>query len=577
MRTDAHNPDRSARQHRILLGALVLLALGGARPAVCQPPAPQQPASTKPTEARTAPGPPGAPVRLDGEILFYIRQGVGALSPEERAAAVEQRLIHMAEDPFYSVDQIDVQERNGTAEVFYRGSLVGLLSKEDAVQFGTGTPVEEATFLVHRITSAIDAYRERRQPTAVRRALVLAIVATLVLLALLSVVRRTYRRLVARVRASAEAARGETVVTAMVRSLDKTAALQISGLRVVRFGLTTVLVVIYLLLLFNLFPLTRGFAVTVAQYFLDPVYVIAEGIWSNIGNFIFIIVITVLARYLLKGLRLLLSEAAAGAITLPGIQPDWAMLFYKALRIAVVAIAAVVIYPYIPGSSTEAFKGIGIFAGALFTLGASGMAGSLLGGLALTFTGTFRIGDRVQIGDVVGDVLETTLMITKIRTLKNEIVTIPNSAIMSGHVIDYSARARTEGLLLTTEVTIGYNAPWRKVHELLIDAARRTPKILAQPAPFVLQKSLNDYHVSYVLWAYTADANVMQFTYGELHQNIQDAFNEGGIEILSPAYGYLRDGNETTIPAAYWPEGYRPEPFKVRVDGPPAKRSGPAE
>ncbi|HUL98835.1 MAG TPA: mechanosensitive ion channel domain-containing protein, partial [Mycobacterium sp.] len=259
------------------------------------------------------------------------------------------------------------------------------------------------------------------------------------------------------------------------------------------------------------------------------------------------------------------------------VQADWALLLYKALRLAVMAVTAVMIYPYIPGSDTEAFKGIGIFAGALFTLGASGMAGNMIGGLALAFTGTFRIGDRIKIGDTLGDVVETTLLMTRIRSIKNEIVTIPNGAVMTGQIINYSRIARTEGLILTAEVTIGYDAPWRTVHGLLVDAARRTRNILAEPAPFVLQKSLNDFNVSYTLWAYTADAAAMIPTYGELHQNIQDSFNEGGVEILSPAYSYLRDGNTITIPESYRHEGYRPEPFKVQVDGPPGRTRGRAD
>jgi small-conductance mechanosensitive channel len=568
MRDHAHASRRSPGLLRALAVVPLLLTFTVAAPAFGQPPATVQ-------EARTSPVPPGVPVKLDGDVLFYIRQGIGALTPAERANTVDERLIRIAKDPFYSADQITIQDKGNTAEVYYRGTMVGFITKEDAAQFGPGTPAEEATKVVRKITASIDAYRARRLPAAVRRAVILAMVATLVFVGLLMIARRIDGRLVARVRASLQEARPGTVVTTMVRTLDKTASLQLRALRLLRFGLTALLVVAYLLVIFNLFPLTRAYVISFGAYILDPVRVVADGIWSNVGNFIFIIVITILARYLLKGLRLLLSEAAAGAITLPGVQPDWAMLLYKALRVAVVAIALVVVYPYIPGSSTEAFKGIGIFAGALFTLGATGMAGNLIGGLALMFTRTFRIGDRVKIGDVVGDVLETTLMMTRVRSLRNEIVTIPNSAIMNGHVIDYSARARAEGLVLTTEVTIGYNAPWRTVHALLVDAALRTPRILAQPAPFVLQKSLNDFHVSYVIWAYTGDANAMHLTYGELHQNIQDAFNEGGIEILSPSYGYLRDGNATTIPPSYLPAGYQPEPFRVQMDVRPDAGAAP--
>jgi small-conductance mechanosensitive channel len=299
-----------------------------------------------------------------------------------------------------------------------------------------------------------------------------------------------------------------------------------------------------------------------------------QGFLASVGDLIFIAVVVVLARYAIKGLRWALSEAAAGSLVIPGVSPDWAMLAFKVVRIGVVAMAGVVIYPYIPGSDTEAFKGIGIFAGALFTLGASGMAGNVVGGLALTFAGTFHVGDRVKIGEVVGDVVQTTLMLTRVRSIRNEIVTIPNSTILAGHIVNYSTEARSRGLALVTEVTIGYDAPWRKVHDLLIDAARRTPEILAAPSPYVLQHSLNDYHVSYEIWAYTANATDMFLTYGALHQNIQDSFNEGGVEILSPGYASLRDGNTTTIPASYREERYAAPPFRVQVSDPPGTPAG---
>jgi len=543
----------------VLTLALVTFAL--AAPALCQ-----QPPAGQVTPA--APSARGVPVTLDGEVLLYIRQPLGALSPAERAESIERRLVRMAEDPFYSTDQISVSAKGTAAEIYYRGTLVGVVSAGEAAELGSGSAMDVATGLVRTITQSIERYRERRQPAAVRRAAVLAVVATLLLVGLLVWLRRLDLRLVARVQAAAGIARAPGTVTKVVRVLDRTASLQLRALRLAWIVLTVVLVAAYLLAIFDFFPLTRGYVISIADYLFDPVRVIFTDIWNNIGNFIFIFVVSVLVRYLLKGLRLLLSEAASGTIALPGVQPDWAMLLYKALRIIVLATTLVVVYPYIPGSNTEAFKGIGLFAGALFTLGASGMAGNLIGGLVLTFSGTFRIGDWVKIGEVTGDVLETTLMMTRIRTIKNEIVTLPNSAIMTGHVINYSAKARMEGLLLTTEVTIGYDAPWRTVHALLVEAARRTRNILAEPAPFALQKSLNDFNVTYVLYAYTRDANAMIFTYGELHQNIQDAFNEGGVEILSPAYSYLRDGNTTTMPASYRPEGYQPEPFRVQVDGP---------
>ena len=163
---------------------------------------------------------------------------------------------------------------------------------------------------------------------------------------------------------------------------------------------------------------------------------------------------------------------------------------------------------------------------------------------------------RVRIGDTVGDVIDKSLLVTHIRTVKNEDVTIPNAMIMNTHVVNYSARAKEEGLILHTSVTIGYDAPWRTVHELLLEAARKTACVLLEPKPFVLQTALNDFYVTYELNAYTDEPREMVNTCSSLHRNIQDSFNEAGVEIMSPHYAQLRDGNKTAIPAAYLPPGH---------------------
>ncbi len=564
------SPESEVRSHleqwrnvrRLVALTAWFLAVCAPTPALCQPAPAAQPTAG-------APAAPGVPVRLDGDVLFYVYQGVGTLTPAERAEALERRMVRIAEDPFYSEDEITVTEKGQTAQIFYRGTLVGLVTQEDAARAGRPTSMDLAAEVVNNAARSIERYRDRRQPVAARRAAVLAVAATLLLAASLLVLKRLHRAL-ARLIEQAAAGGGQATGTAetALRFLGRSSARLRRPLLLLRVTIAVLLVASYLLAIFDLFPLTRGYAATIAGYFLDPLWVICAAIWDNIGNFIFIAVVAILARYLLKGIRLLLAEAAAGVITLPGVQADWALLLYKALRIVVVAVAAVMVYPYIPGSDTEAFKGIGLFAGALLTLGASGMAGNMIGGLVLAFSGTFRVGDRVKIGESIGDVIETTLLMTRVRSLRNEVVTIANSAILTGQVVNYTQMARTAGLLLTTEVTIGYDAPWRKVHALLVDAALRTRDIVAEPAPFVLQKSLNDYHVSYVLWAYTRDASRMHLTHAELHQNIQDAFNEGGVEILSPAFSYLRDGSTTTIPASYRGESYRTQPFTVSVETP---------
>nr|MBP7542918.1 mechanosensitive ion channel [Ignavibacteriaceae bacterium] len=181
----------------------------------------------------------------------------------------------------------------------------------------------------------------------------------------------------------------------------------------------------------------------------------------------------------------------------------------------------------------------------------------------LTYMRAFQLGDFVKIGEINGDIVEKTLLVTRIKTRHNEVITIPNSTIMNSNTINYSSEARNFGLIVKTTVTIGYDVPWRKVHELLLEAAKRTDSILESPKPFVFQTSLDDFYVSYELNLFTREANTQAKVYSDLHQNIQDTFNESGVEIMSPHYRAARDGNLTTIPADYLPSDYVVPSFSV--------------
>lgn len=180
-----------------------------------------------------------------------------------------------------------------------------------------------------------------------------------------------------------------------------------------------------------------------------------------------------------------------------------------------------------------------------------------MAGVVLTYTRAFKVGDRVKISDAVGDVVENNLLITRIRTIKNVDITVPNAMVLASHITNYSSSALEHGLILHTTVTIGYDAPWRQVHELLISAACATENILELPAPFVLQTSLDDFYVSYQINAFTNTPAVMARTYSVLHQNIQEKFNAAGVEIMSPHYSSLRDGSMITTPEPYLPEAYK--------------------
>ena len=276
-----------------------------------------------------------------------------------------------------------------------------------------------------------------------------------------------------------------------------------------------------------------------------------------VPNLFFMAGIIILTRYAVKGLKFLFKAVEQGRLTLPGVTPDLAMITYRIVRFLVLAFAVVMTYPYLPGSQSEAFKGVSIFVGILFSLGSTSAVANAVAGLSLIYMRAFQVGDRVKIGDTVGDVLEMKMNVTRIRTIKNVEVTLSNKQVLESPIVNFSTEARTRGLILHTSVTIGYDTPWRTVHRLLAEAALKTEPILKEPAPFVLQTALNDFYVSYELNAYTDQPNRMVLIYSDLHQQIQDTFNEAGVEIMSPHYTQLRDGSRTAIPDPYLPEELR--------------------
>ena len=196
----------------------------------------------------------------------------------------------------------------------------------------------------------------------------------------------------------------------------------------------------------------------------------------------------------------------------------------------------IVAYPYIPGSQSEAFNGVSLFIGIVFSLGSSTAISNIIAGYMMTYRRAFKVGDRVKIGDSVGEVIQMRLQVTHLRTYKNEEIVIPNSQILGGEVMNYSSLAQERGLLLHTEVGIGYETSWRRVEGMLLEAAGRTAGLVAEPKPFVQVKRLGDFAITYELNAPCVNVHAMNALYTALHHNILDVFNEHGVQIMTPAY-----------------------------------------
>jgi small-conductance mechanosensitive channel len=299
-----------------------------------------------------------------------------------------------------------------------------------------------------------------------------------------------------------------------------------------------IVAVVYALCVFSLrqFPWTRGVAAQLTQLVVAPLQSIAVGVLRYIPKLAFLVVLIVLIRYLLKLLALFFDAVRAGRLPVRSFDAEWAQPTYQLARILIVLLALIVAYPYLPGSGSAAFQGLSIFAGLMLSLGASSAMASIIAGYTVTYRRAFHVGDRITVGDVTGEVTQLRLMVTHLRTVKNEEVIVPNSQVLQSHIVNFSKLARTQGLILHTTVALGYEIPWRQAEAMLVLAAHRTSALRADPPPFVLEKSLGEFAVTYELNVCVDSAAGMQERYAELHRNILDVFNEYGVQIMTPAY-----------------------------------------
>jgi len=476
-----------------------------------------------------------ADVTLDGRVLFSVR-GWPAYPAEERARTIRRRIEEIAADPSVVLDSLRTIEMQDRTKVMAGDHLVaGFIDADGAVDGVSRQLLAERAAI--KVKEAIAVYRNDRNPRVLLINTLYALGATAVLALVLLTVRRAFRKLDAlaarrlRSRIKAFEERSHQIVEA--RQMRH--ALQ--GLLKSTYVLALlVLGYIYLHFVFGLYPWTRPLAARLLEIFLDPLQAMGLGLLESLPGIVFVIVVAIVTRYILRLTRLYFESIDRGAVTLARFDREWALPTYKITRLVFIALALVVAYPYIPGSSSEAFKGVSIFLGIVVSLGSSSVIANLMAGYTMIYRRAFKLGDRITVDNLTGDVIERRLMVTHLRTIKNEEIIVPNSTIINSNIINYSTLARSHGLILHTTVGIGYETPWRQVEAMLKLAAERTSGLVKEPAPFVLQKSLGDFAVTYELNAYCDNPHAMAQLYTAMHQNVLDVFNEHGVQIMTPAY-----------------------------------------
>ena len=283
-------------------------------------------------------------------------------------------------------------------------------------------------------------------------------------------------------------------------------------------------------------PWTHGLGEQLGELVMAPIRQLGTGFVRHLPGFVFIAVVSVITYHVLKLVGFIFAEIGSGRLRFERFYPEWAVPTERIVRVLIIALAVVIIYPSIPGSDSTAFKGVSIFLGILVSLGSSSTVGNLVAGIMVVYMRSYKVGDIIEVGKEFGRVIETDLLATRLRTPKNVEITIPNSTMIASNVINFSREAADRGLILHSEVSIGYNAPWRQVHAMLLRAAARTEGLLREPAPFVLQRALGDFAITYQINGYTREPDRMMRIYHDLHKYILDEFNEYGVEIMTPHY-----------------------------------------
>lgn len=525
----------------------------------------QQPDGTAPhTNLKHAEEETAVPVEIDGRAIVLIYAPIAGLAPHERAESIEQRILNMARNRAIPLEAIHFEERGAWTDILAGKDVLMVVTEGDALAAGRPRAQMAAEY-AEILRRTVSRYRQEHTWRAMLRGVLRSVIATVVLFVavfvLLRLRRAAGRRLEVWIRKTQESYPYDSARVRLVRYV--LLPLLGTGLVVVVFA-ALALVEIYVAFVLYSFPATRYTSIQMNRWTTSEISSAGHAVWSYLPNLAIVIVIALLARALIRLNRLVFREIQEGRLSLHGFYPDWGTPTSKLIRLLILVATAIVLFPYLPGSNSPAFRGISVFLGVLLSLGSTSAVSHGVAGTILTYMRSFTVGDFVKIGDTVGEVVERNLLVTRIRTQKNEIVTIPNGSVLGGIVMNYSAEARKNGVVFHTRVSIGYNAPWRKVHELLVNAALSTNDILPSPSPFVLESSLDDFYVSYELNAFTARPQNMQAIYSGLHQNIQDKFNEAGIEINSPHYASLRDGNRVAIPENYIPHNYEEPGFGIR-------------
>ncbi|WP_299158953.1 mechanosensitive ion channel family protein [uncultured Eudoraea sp.] len=485
-----------------------------------------------------------APVVLNNDTLFYFKNGTETYPVEVRANEASLRLKRLTAAYNPLLDSLWLRQNNELVEIMFNNDLALVTTLQDAVSDKT-TTLLLAKARLELINKGLKGTEDlTTKEWAIRIGYFVLLLVVLILY--IKLINWVFRKINLRLsKIEQKFLRKKTNILKYFIPKD-TANIFVFISNILRIAVIAITLIIYAPFMFSFFPWAENVVNLFYGYIAKPVKYVFFGFVEFIPSLFFILIIAFFARYFVRIISEIANDVEIERFKIKNFHKDWAKPTGKILAILIYALALILIFPYLPGSGSAAFQGISIFIGALISFGSTSAIANIIAGIVITYMRPFQIGDRIKVDQIVGDVIEKTILVTRIRTTKKEEVTIPNAKILSGTIVNYS-NEDDKAIILYTSVTLGYDVPWETAEELLLEAALNTQFIIKEPKPFVLQTSLDDYYVSYELNAYTSEPKKMPFIYSEMHKNILNAFNQAGVEILSPSYVSARDGSLTTV------------------------------
>jgi small-conductance mechanosensitive channel len=505
--------------------------------------------SAAPSPAQVQPPEPATIVVWNHQIAVF-RTTVGGLSPSQRASAAARRIESLPDHLLETQLQVipgKVGEKEVTT-IFAGTDLLFSMFQEDLDPSSGDTLDSAGKKTAARLQEVIHARVQERRLSVLLRGIGRSLAATLLFCLGIWGIIRVRRFSLARLenqtwwkRVSVFGADLGSPVLKIEQNLIKLTA-GLTGLFAGYLWLTFVLIQFFY---------TRPWGESLGGYLLNLGKELGTGALRAIPGLFTVVVIFLGARLATRGMAYIFARVEKGRLAVPWWEPDTARATRRLTNVLIWIFALTVAYPYIPGSNTDAFKGVSVFIGLMISLGSTGFINQVLSGLVIVYSRAFKVGDYIRVGDVEGTVTQVGTLSSKVVTRKREEITIPNAVLVGDTLTNYTRQVGKEGAIVSTSVTIGYDAPWRQIHALLLQAAGRTVEIRKDPQPFVLQRALSDFFVEYELRFHIDRPEERVPVLSELHAQIQDAFNEAGVQIMSPHFESQPD-RVVFVPRAKW-------------------------